>query len=97
MISPSRTDYNPAFFPDVQLNYTANILGHSFNSDAMAITTADESLEASHYTWRQLYEMVRRASRAMRVIGVKKGDRVVGENDLTYLVWTLKRWSISYY
>ncbi|VDB96755.1 unnamed protein product [Peniophora sp. CBMAI 1063] len=64
----------PRWFPGAQLNYAENMLWR--NDDAEAITERHESGVTRSYSFRQLRELVRRMSTALRVNGLKAGDRV---------------------
>ncbi|GBE80624.1 Malonamoyl-CoA synthetase vrtB [Sparassis crispa] len=64
----------PIWFPGARLNYAENLL--QFNDDGIACTAAKETGEVSHYSYRQLREMVKEMAAAMRVNGLVAGDRV---------------------
>ena len=69
----------PEWFPGARLNYAENLLYR--NDDCIACTAGNELGVVKHYTFRQLREMVREMAAAMRVNGLKVGDRVAGENE----------------
>ncbi|KZT71816.1 acetoacetate-CoA ligase [Daedalea quercina L-15889] len=64
----------PTWFPGARLNYAENLLRRS--DDGVACIAARESGAVRHYTFRQLREMVRSLTAAMRTNGITKGDRV---------------------
>ncbi|EED79249.1 predicted protein [Postia placenta Mad-698-R] len=64
----------PTWFPGARLNYAENLLYR--NDDGIACTAARETGAISHYTFRQLRELVRITVAALRMNGVGKGDRV---------------------
>ncbi len=65
------------WFPGARLNYAENLL--RFNNDSIAITSARETGQIAHYTFKQLRSMVQTLAAAMRVNGLQVGDRVAGE------------------
>jgi len=69
----------PEWFPGARLNYAENLLYR--NDDCIACTAGNELGVVKHYTFRQLREMVREMAAAMRVNGLKVGDRVAGDNE----------------
>ena len=66
----------PVWFPGARLNYAENILNR--NDDRIAITAARENGEVCHYSSKQLRALVKDMAAAMRVNGLKVGDRVTG-------------------
>lgn len=62
------------WFPGARLNYAENLL--RFNGDNIAVTSARETGDVVHYSFRQLREMVRKLAAALRVNGLQCGDRV---------------------
>jgi len=69
----------PEWFPRTRLNYAENLLYR--NDDGIACTAGNELGVVTHYTFRQLREMVRKMAAAMRANGLRVGDRVAGEQD----------------
>ena len=67
----------PIWFPGAKLNYAENVL--RFYDDRIACTSIRETGQITHYTFRQLKDMVRDLASALRVNGLKVGDRVAGE------------------
>ena len=67
----------PVWFPGARLNYAENLL--RFNNDNIAVTSARETGQIAHYSFRQLRNMVQALAAAMRVNGIQVGDRVAGE------------------
>ncbi|MEM4450519.1 MAG: acetoacetate--CoA ligase [Nitrososphaerota archaeon] len=64
------------WFQGASLNYAENLL--RFRDDKVALTFIGEGKRIKkEMTYRQLYSEVARLARALRNIGVKKGDRVV--------------------
>ncbi|KAJ7267587.1 hypothetical protein B0H12DRAFT_1097878 [Mycena haematopus] len=74
ILEQGRTLEVPIWFPDARLNYAENLLFRV--DDAIACTAGGESGVVRHYSHRQLREMVRQMSRALRLHGLQKGDRV---------------------
>ncbi|KAJ3561037.1 hypothetical protein NP233_g10442 [Leucocoprinus birnbaumii] len=72
--SPGKFKEIPVWFPDARLNYAENLLWRS--DDAVAITATGELGTLEHYTFRQLREMVRKMASALRISGLRVGDRV---------------------
>jgi acetoacetyl-CoA synthetase len=68
----------PIWFPGARLNYAENLLHR--RDDGVALTEAGESAVVVHITFRELYRRVREMAAALRVNGLKVGDRVAGEN-----------------
>lgn len=67
----------PIWFPGARLNYAENLL--RFNNDSTAVTSARETGQIAHYSFKQLRSMVQTLAAAMRVNGLQVGDRVAGE------------------
>ncbi|TFK53772.1 acetoacetate-CoA ligase [Heliocybe sulcata] len=74
IIQPGRLPEIPTWFPDARLNYAENILAR--NDDGIAVTAAREWGLVQHYSFRQLRGHVRQMAAAMRMHGLKAGDRV---------------------
>ncbi|KAI0730268.1 hypothetical protein C8Q72DRAFT_793910 [Fomitopsis betulina] len=64
----------PTWFPGARLNYAENLLQRS--DDGIAVVAARESGDVKRYSFRQLRDMVRRLSAALRASGITTGDRV---------------------
>ncbi|OCH93786.1 acetoacetate-CoA ligase [Obba rivulosa] len=64
----------PAWFPGAKLNYAENLLHR--NDDAIACSSARETGQVTHHSFRELRERVRLTAAAMRASGLKTGDRV---------------------
>ncbi|TCD70349.1 hypothetical protein EIP91_003701 [Steccherinum ochraceum] len=95
IITEGRFKEIPTWFPGARLNYAENLLCH--DGDAIAVTAARESGEITHYSFRQLRNMVRDMAAAMRVNGLQTGDRVaaVVTNHISALVIALSAASIG--
>ncbi|PCH36095.1 acetoacetate-CoA ligase [Wolfiporia cocos MD-104 SS10] len=74
IIGEGRIKELPTWFPGARLNYAENLLYR--NDDGIACTSARETGAICHYSFRQLRHMVREMAAAMRINGVKVGDRV---------------------
>lgn len=85
----------PEWFPGARLNYAENLLYR--DDDGIACTAGNELGVVTHYTFRQLREMVRKMAAAMRVNGLKVGDRVAAiiANSITAVVVALATSSIG--
>ncbi|KAJ6625754.1 acetoacetate-CoA ligase [Mycena sp. CBHHK59/15] len=85
----------PIWFPGARLNYAENMLHRK--DDAVAITAGGETGIVTHYTYRQLRELVRQMASAMRRHGLVPGDRVAGivNNTITAVVIGLASASIG--
>ncbi|KAJ7646856.1 acetoacetyl-CoA synthetase [Roridomyces roridus] len=85
----------PLWFPEARLNYAENMLAR--RDDAICITAGGENGVVIDYSYRQLRDMVRQMSRAMRNYGVTKGDRVAAivNNTVTAVVICLATASIG--
>ena len=68
----------PTWFPGAKLNYAENLLYR--RDDAIALTEAGESGVVIHITYKELHQRVRVMAAALRVNGLKVGDRVAGRN-----------------
>jgi len=68
----------PTWFPGARLNYAENLLYR--RDEGIALTEAGESGVVIHITYRELYQRVRLMAAALRVKGLKVGDRVAGKN-----------------
>ena len=74
-----RLEEIPTWFPGARLNYAENLL-HRRDDDGVALTETGESGVVLHITFRELYQRVRAMAAALRVNGLKVGDRVAGRN-----------------
>lgn len=74
--APGRIGEIPIWFPNARLNYAENLLWRK--DDAIAITATGETGAIENYTFRQLREMVRKMASALRISGLRVGDRVAG-------------------
>lgn len=85
----------PEWFPGARLNYAENLLYR--DDDGIACTAGNELGVVTHYTFRQLREMVRKMAAAMRVNGLKVGDRVAAiiSNSITAVVVALAASSVG--
>lgn len=83
------------WFPGARLNYAENLL--RYNGDNIAVTSARETGHVVHYSFRQLREMVRQLAAALRVNGLKPGDRVaaVATNSVDTVVIALAAISVG--
>lgn len=77
ILTEGRLKEVPEWFPGARLNYAENVLRH--NTDAIACTSARETGQIAHYSFRQLRNMVQELAAALRVNGLQVGDRVAGE------------------
>jgi len=64
------------WFPGAELNFAENLL--KFRDDRVALAFWGEGQEPVHVTYNDLYDQVARTAKALRDLGVKKGDRVAG-------------------
>ncbi len=64
------------WFPGARLNFAENLLRHRDNR--LALVAVNDHGQRSTLTYEQLSLVVGRAERALRNLGVKRGDRVVG-------------------
>jgi len=64
------------FFPKAQLNYAENLLQRRGNGKAIIAHSEDGRRQV--LSWDELYDQVSRLSRALKELGVEKGDRVAG-------------------
>lgn len=85
----------PEWFPGARLNYAENLLYRG--DDGIACTAGNELGVVTHYTFRQLREMVRKMAAAMRANGLKVGDRVAAiiANSITAVVAALAASSVG--
>lgn len=67
----------PTWFPGARLNFAENLLFHQH--DAIACTEIRETGTVTHCTFRELRELVKEMAAALKVNGLKVGDRVAGE------------------
>lgn len=65
------------------MNYAENLLYRK--DDAIALTGVGESGALVHISFRELNERVRAMSTALRVNGLKVGDRVAGKDEVLCL------------
>lgn len=75
-MEPGKLPEIPNWFPDARLNYAENLLYRK--DDGIALTESGESGVVTHVTFRELNERVRAMASALRVNGLKVGDRVAG-------------------
>lgn len=64
------------WFPGARLNFAENLLRH--RDERVALVAVNDHGQRSSLTYEQLSLVVGRAERALRALGVKQGDRVVG-------------------
>ncbi|SFN07854.1 acetoacetate--CoA ligase [Thermodesulforhabdus norvegica] len=64
------------WFQGARLNFAENLL--RYRDDRVAIVFVGEQEQRRIITYRELYSLVGKISRALRELGVKAGDRVVG-------------------
>ncbi|KAH7927543.1 acetoacetate-CoA ligase [Leucogyrophana mollusca] len=85
----------PEWFPGARLNYAENLLWR--NDDGLACTAGGELGIIKHYTFRGLRQMVREMAAALRVNGLKAGDRVAAiiTNSITAVVLALATASVG--
>ncbi|OMJ16320.1 Acetoacetyl-CoA synthetase [Smittium culicis] len=67
----------PTWFTGVSVNFAENIFARYKDLDKVAIYARGEQ-EHKNITFKQLYSLVSKAALALKKMGVKKGDRVVG-------------------
>ena len=67
----------PIWFPGARLNYAENLL--SRNDNSIACTASSELGQVTHCSYRELRERVRIMASALRLSGVRVGDRVAGK------------------
>lgn len=72
---------NPPFFPGLEMNYAENALFSNPDDHATALIGLRDDTDLNItdgeiVTWRQFRDKVRLAASALRLCGVKKGDRV---------------------
>ncbi|XP_031552473.1 acetoacetyl-CoA synthetase-like [Actinia tenebrosa] len=66
----------PEWFSGARLNYAENLL--QFDGDRVALYTAGEGQQVNTMTFSELKQKVAVLASALRNLGIKKGDRVVG-------------------
>ncbi|KXJ28939.1 acetoacetyl-CoA synthetase [Exaiptasia diaphana] len=71
-----RIDEIPEWFPGARLNYAENLLRYEGNK--VALYTAGEGQNLKSITFSELKQNVATLASALRNLGIKKGDRVVG-------------------
>ncbi len=64
------------FFPDARLNFAENLLRRQDETDALVFWAEDKVKR--RMSWRDLYDLVSRLSKALKTLGVGPGDRVAG-------------------
>ncbi|MBW2655394.1 MAG: AMP-binding protein, partial [Deltaproteobacteria bacterium] len=64
------------FFVNSKLNFAENLL--QFKNDDLALIFRGEDSVRRTLTYNQLYDEVAKTAAALRALGIKKGDRVVG-------------------
>ena len=64
------------WFPGARLNFAENLL--RYRDDQVALVFNGESRVSKKMTYAQLYDEVARIAEAMRNMGIKPGDRIVG-------------------
>ena len=64
------------WFPGARLNFAENLL--RYRDDQIALIFNGESQVSKKMTYAQLYDEVARIAEALRNVGIKPGDRVVG-------------------
>ncbi|KAH6955732.1 acetoacetyl-synthase [Ilyonectria sp. MPI-CAGE-AT-0026] len=66
----------PRFFTDAKMNFAGSVLSNRDPNEVAIIQATEGSLETRSITWEELNAEVERIVDAMRVSGVKNGDRV---------------------
>ena len=74
LIEESEIFYKNKFFPDSKLNYAENLLKK--NDDDMSIIFKSENGFRTALSWKELNSNVGKISNWMKLIGLKKGERV---------------------
>jgi len=74
IIRKDKTFNKTKFFPDSKINYSENILKKK--SDEIAINFLSETGLEENITWNLLYEKVCKFSSYLKLLNLKKGDRV---------------------
>ncbi|MDJ0684329.1 MAG: acetoacetate--CoA ligase [Alphaproteobacteria bacterium] len=64
------------FFPDARLNFAENLLRRQDETDALVFWAEDKVKR--RMSWRDLYDLVSRLSKALKAMGVGPGDRIAG-------------------
>lgn len=92
---PGKLQEVPVWFPGARLNYAENLLYRK--DDSIACTASGESGTITHCTYRELRQMVRNIAAALRVNGLKVGDRVaaVTTNSITSVALALATASVG--
>ncbi|MBX3044512.1 MAG: acetoacetate--CoA ligase [Candidatus Kapabacteria bacterium] len=67
---------NYEWFKGAKLNFAENLL--RFSDDEPAIIHYSENSESRRLTYKELYLQVAKLAKALRICGIKKGDRVAG-------------------
>ncbi|PPQ98788.1 hypothetical protein CVT24_003346 [Panaeolus cyanescens] len=95
ILEPGKIPEIPVWFPDVRLNYAENLLQR--RDDGIALTEGGESGTVTHTSFRQLHARVREMAAALRVNGLRTGDRVAAivTNSTTAVVIALATASIG--
>ena len=65
------------WFTGAELNFAENLLKFG-NEDKIAIIAKSEGTDYRRITYKELYKNVAKVAKALRELGVKKGDRVAG-------------------
>lgn len=71
----------PRWFPGAQLNYTENLVatGLAAHPDAVAISACSEGgTNWRHLSWRELVHELERFVSALKMAGIRQGDRIAG-------------------
>ncbi|XP_060049255.1 acetoacetyl-CoA synthetase isoform X2 [Erinaceus europaeus] len=76
----------PEWFRGSRLNYAENLLKHKDNDKVALYVAREGKEEIVKVTFEELRQQVALFAAAMRKVGVKKGDRVVGLPDLKKVV-----------
>ncbi len=76
VITGGRMKEIPTWFPGAKLNIAENLLLR--RHDAIAYTSIRETGSITHYTFREVNGMVEEMAAALRISGLRIGDRVAG-------------------
>lgn len=76
VITIGRIKEIPTWFPGAKLNFAENLLLRQH--DAIAYTSIRETGSITHYTFRETRRLVEEMAAALRVNGLRIGDRVAG-------------------